>query len=219
MNESHALPSLEALRGNGRNIRLHGNRFIQIDYAGGRIHIWSDLLPTAQVRPAPIHDHDYGFYSRVLSGQLINVTYRIAQTIRWDGDLKLYNEMAYDIWHVDRAAATLVPTDKSCILKVLDMRYNRRGDAYRMWSEQLHATAYIGHAITFCTPEATKVKNVRVMVPHRCLPDNNFSRTDYNERGLWGFVEEIYNGIGKGPLSMQESWEALTRKQSNKRGN
>ncbi len=60
--------------------RLHPNGFIQLDLddAGRtRLHIWPEEPIRIRMPDAPIHDHIFGFESRVLIGCLTNMTYAI----------------------------------------------------------------------------------------------------------------------------------------------
>lgn len=198
------LPDFDRLFQEGRNIRLHGNRFIQIDVGvSHRVHIWSDVLPMAQERPAIHHDHNYGFSSTVLAGELLNITYRIAQTIqlslpdaRFPYEPKqAYNQRCFDIYHVDGNHGTLIPTYKAALLKVDNIDYYRRGGNYRMWRKQIHATSYVGHAITCVTPESRSDNPIRVFVPHGVNPDNRFRRDQYSAELLWDKVKLVYSSI------------------------
>jgi hypothetical protein len=62
-----------------RNIRLHGNGFIQVDIdPDTRLHVWwPKALPKAQHSPTPIHNHTYSFSSHVVKGHLTNLEYRL----------------------------------------------------------------------------------------------------------------------------------------------
>src|SRR5690606_12254802 len=96
------------LRRHGQNIRVHGNRFIQIDLEGPgpqyrwgdeRVHIWSDLVPLAQRYGTPIHDHVFGFHSRILAGTLIDIRYKVAPCSPKAASVSAYDcALAYDVY-------------------------------------------------------------------------------------------------------------------------
>jgi hypothetical protein len=199
------LPPFNWLYRHGENIRLHGNRFIQIDLSKEvRIHIWSDILPIAQERPAPIHDHAYSFTSHIVSGQLINVQYRISETVSSPFSMKLCNEMAYDIWTVSADKNILEKTPKTAILKPNGIDYYRRGGEYRMWPKMIHAAAYVGHAITVCSVSPPGPGAVRVFIPHNSTPDNVYRRDKYSADYLWDLVDMVYQALGTGPMEAEE---------------
>ncbi len=69
--------TFENLRDVGKNIRVHGNGFIQIDISSlTRVHVFGHPLIPRQLTPTPIHDHRFGFHSMVLAGCLVNVDWK-----------------------------------------------------------------------------------------------------------------------------------------------
>lgn len=71
-------------------LNLHPNGFVQFElgHRGLRLHAWGSDLPT-QGGNARLHDHRFGFQSRVLVGELFNITYPF-----W----KETPEGAYEVW-------------------------------------------------------------------------------------------------------------------------
>lgn len=204
------LPSFDELYRQGQNIRIHGNRFIQIDMGSRcRIHIWSDIVPRGQDIPSVVHDHDYDFKSTILSGQLVNVLYRVAGTFDKTDYRVKGGEACLDIWNVDRERGLLVKTPKCCVLKVLEVLYYRRGMSYSMYKGQIHATAYLGHAITCIEADDPKKYAIRVFVPQNVDPDNEFRRNKYPEDYLWDVVRGVYRGINQGPVKTGLATEEL----------
>ena len=59
-------------------ISLHGLGFLQVKLPGNqRIHVWHPDLPRRKCwESSNIHDHRFGFISRVLVGRQINQLYR-----------------------------------------------------------------------------------------------------------------------------------------------
>lgn len=187
------LPTFDEVYRQGQNIRLHGNRFIQVDMLPlVRMHFWSDLIPRAQQRPAPIHSHDYGFESTILSGQLLNIIYRVTETGRQPHATSNI-QLMYDIYTVDRDNGLLVPNALTCVLKAHHIEYYRAGMSYRMRMGQIHGTAYIGHAITVLHAEPRQPFEIQVFVPKGVEPDNDYRRDQIPADQLWEIVREIYN--------------------------
>lgn len=62
---------VEILRSNGRQPRVHGNGFIQLDLTDRvRLHAWGDRRIPKQQVDVPLHDHVFSFDSHVLLGKL-----------------------------------------------------------------------------------------------------------------------------------------------------
>lgn len=190
------LPRFDVLRRNGRNIRLHGNRFIQIDLGPGvRMHVWSDILPMAQVLPAPIHTHDYDFSSRILSGWLVNVRFTQAHTYPSTVTPNDGSERYHDLYQVDRAAGILIPRNLTVELTIKDVVSYRTGNHYHMKWPEIHATSYIGHAITCIIAGQPTSSPPVVFLPQGISPDNEYRRDKYAEDYLWDLVAEVYRSI------------------------
>jgi hypothetical protein len=58
--------------------RVHGNGFVQLDLDDRtRLHVWGDHRIPRQSVASPIHNHVFGFESRVFVGTLLNLRFRL----------------------------------------------------------------------------------------------------------------------------------------------
>lgn len=190
--------SFDWLRGHATNLRLHGNRFLQMDLdlkGDERLHVWSDYVPFAQAYPTLIHDHAFSFYSEVLAGTLINVDYvDVSGTTATTTSGDVYD--VYEPAPRKLSDTALMATGKQVRLACYDnqemVQVLRPGDKYSVSAGLFHATTYLGFAVTLMRkvppdPEATPPKP-RVCCPVGRVPDNNFSRYQYDDAYLWSAV-------------------------------
>ena len=111
-------------------LRWHGNGFIQVHLSDlERIHIWSRRFqPT--VKNAQIHDHRWGFVSRVLYGTLENAIYNLD-----------YSEKgAYKIWMCKHGAEKDqgLSLDGCADLTFQAREVIKKGDTYEMHAATFH---------------------------------------------------------------------------------
>lgn len=175
----------------GRDIRLHGNRFIQIDLEGKmeRVHLWSDILPVAQKRASPWHDHTFGFESEILAGTLINIFY------------VLYAGSDFRPWRAvprEGANTLLVKAERTCNLTPTGADVYTKGHHYTVPVGVVHTTSYVGFAVTHMTklsgPRFTEAGPF-VYCPAAYLPDNTYGRYMYSQAHLWELVREILKQV------------------------
>lgn len=186
---------IDWLKNNTKNIRLHGNKFIQLDIDGSdkdRIHIWSDQLPVAQTYSTQIHNHNFKFKSTILSGHLIEAQYNHFDSIVFTNCETYY---AWEARHIDYQNTDLHNTGKKYYVNVFKTYSYLKGDSYERINLGYHATTCIGHAIThmekFGPVSESNHHLPRVLVPEGKEPDNVFSRYKFSEEYLWALVGQI----------------------------
>lgn len=190
------LLKIDELRRQGSNIRLHGNRFIQIDLPGdmNRVHVWSDIIPVAQRRNSQWHDHTFGFRSEILAGTLINTVYAI------------FAGASYQPWRAvprgEGADTQLIRAGNCCDLVPCDPElYHAAGEfggIYTVPPGTVHATSYIGFAVTHMvklTGRRFTGEGPFVYCPIGYEPDNDFNRYKYPAEQLWEIVAEVLKQV------------------------
>lgn len=188
------------LKDRGRNIRVHGNRFIQIDledsngvWGGERVHVWHDLVPLAQRYNTPIHDHVFGFHSRILAGALIDIRYRVVP-MTGHRRATAYNVLTYDVYSAqprDGSDTALMKTGEVVSAEVASTQLMEAGTGYMIRAKEFHTTAYVGYAVTRIRKAETVTGTPRVLCPTTMDPDNEFERYKYSPAKLWAVVEEV----------------------------
>lgn len=198
--DASRLMDIDWLRGNGRELRLHGNRFLQLDVGPKqRVHLWSDLLPVAQRYPTWIHDHVFDFNSVVLAGQLIDVRYDVREAREWDEPSTTRYRM-YVGQRRHKQDTLLVPQDDQRYVVLTDNAIALgRGHRYLCSAGVFHASTYVGHAMTLFTkhhdaaPDRTLPPRVLCPVGH--LPDNEYNRYQYSQEDLWTITAEVLRAL------------------------
>lgn len=183
--------NLEAVRASGSRPRVHGNGFIQLDLTErSRLHIWGDPRIPRQKVSTPIHDHVFGFTSRIIIGRLINVVYTIKSHMF--GEYRIY------VPEIQEGENTILKPTKTRVIaepitvNMITWGYGSTG--YGMKAGDLHETfAPDGPAATIMIKDDTlKIENVlpRVLVPVTKVPDNDFNRYDADEDMLWRIIKD-----------------------------
>lgn len=198
------LLSFDELRAVGRDIRLHGNRFLQIDLdpAGRqRLHLWSDVLPSAQACPTPWHDHVFDFTSVVLSGELVDVRYKVYPAFASTSRRRLtYARYRSELRNGQDTQLIPVADVPECLLFPERVQHFKRGDRYRCAAGEIHASGYVGHAVTLFTKmpndESARYPEYPVVFcPVGRQPDNSYDRYEYGEERLWNIVGHVLREI------------------------
>lgn len=187
----------EWLRANGQNIRVHGNRFIQIDLREGdeRVHVWHDLVPFAQKYGTPIHDHVFGFHSRILAGTLIDIRYKVTPSVGKTLADCLFNVLRYDVYSAKPRTGSdtaLVKSGELVTVELSSVQAMPAGMGYIIRPREFHTTAYVGYAVTrIRKTEVIRDTTPRVLCPATMSPDHEFERYKYKPDELWGVVWNV----------------------------
>lgn len=159
-------------------IRVHGNGFIQAEtVAGNKIHIWHKSVPR-QKYYTPLHNHNHGFTSHILYGQLRLDEFEIAQS-RWSTPHTYQTYVAKDRYEKD---TELVLTNDESHYHLI----NKRHYVLTPGSSYVHpANIHLYHQVSYDSDwlltyveRGTLIENVQpyVLVPSGFSPDNDFNR-------------------------------------------
>lgn len=186
------LPSKGYLRSLG-DPRVHPNGFIQLDLTRNqRMHVWHPRLPYRQKTYHPVHDHVFGFTSRIFSGMLVHVVYSLL-TADHGTHLMWEAKCTDDEESVLRPAVAGEPV-------VLT-----NGFAQAFWPGEEYTLLPFGfHESLAGVPTMTVMdkhdKTIhrgnparpRIAVPVGVEPDNDFRRDAVDADVLWELIEEAY---------------------------
>lgn len=165
--------------------RVHGNGFLQLDLTPEmRLHIWGDPRIPRQAVATPIHDHTFGFTSRVLRGSLTDLRY---QAVNNPAGLYAVHQARVR----EGEDTVLEPTGQRVSLFPLPSRMLLAGQTYTMIPGEIHETIPSDHGVSVSV--ITKVgltlaqggSSPRVFVPVGREPDNTFHRYAVPEAELW----------------------------------
>ncbi len=177
----------EALRTLPKRPIVHPNGFIQL-YLNERrrLHVWPAAPMKTSEPMLNIHDHVYGFTSRILIGRLRNITYEAVEHSA--GSNYLYSVLSY------AATGTETPFER------LDGRYKMKylgcqtlaaGGSYRMEPFVLHDTVASGLTATLVEINDFDTSlRARVVCPVGQEPDAGFRRDAEDPEALWGIIQE-----------------------------
>lgn len=159
------------------NVRItqHQNGFLKVSLPlGGRLHVWSPWNPPAQTDQAE-HDHPFGFMSRCVAGEMINVELEAAPCR--DGE---WEELAAECVSSFQEQPLPSATGLRFSLSPTRTTIVRRGESYEMRPGVIHRTDAVfamtifkktqtvpGHARVFARTAAQSSQ--RFVVPHESL--------------------------------------------------
>ena len=173
-----------------KTARLHGNGFIQMDLVPGvRLHVWGDRVPAGQRVYTGIHDHRFGFTSRVLHGVMVNV------------DLIVGTGDDFELWTPESRPGTedtkLQPTGEFCDFEIGTVLSVHAGQVYSFPPYLFHETYTRGLTVTLMTKTfSDPAYRVRVAVPCGTRPDNLFDRDQaVKTAGCQVLLEEVVTRI------------------------
>ena len=176
-------------------IRVHGNGFIQIDvpgHEGLRVHVWGHPDIPRQVNPTPMHNHRFGFESRVLEGCMVNTELTFAETVLDDS---AGTHIAYECVPRDDEDTELVPAKNKRPFLLMDAKSTviHRGSTYETKPVEFHETIPQGPTITLMQKKGlTDVAPPLVMVPVGLKPSNEFDRYEAMDTDrAWGIALEM----------------------------
>lgn len=188
----------------GRNIRVHGNGFIQVDLPENkRLHVWGHPDIPRQVESSQIHSHRFGFESTILVGSLVNAVYK--QHVVVDRKEYMDSEL-YDVYEpVQRTAedTVLIKREQAPIsLSYPSLAIYKAGERYSMNPKEIHETFVNQPTATLMTKLSVAPDDYKpeVFLPLGKTPDNGFNRyeLDINEDRLWRIVMDVLRrGNGK----------------------
>lgn len=156
---------------------LHGNGFLQFQLDGEnakRVHIWSSVLPRQQVS-TQIHNHTFGFESKILFGTLLNQVYSVTHANR---DVTHYVCEAIPVPNSKDTDLVEVSDDNLVRIKHKYVQVLAAGDVYDMCPFEYHESMPISDLVVTYMTKTIRVPNFKARVLCRIgeKPDNDFSR-------------------------------------------
>lgn len=180
-------------------ISLHGLGFVQVKLGGGqRLHVWHPDLPRRHCHEhSQIHDHRFGFESRVLVGTQVNDVYAAYETGVQSGAYLPPTHQAY--LHEGERLPTgnrpWIPCDRLWVGRVSSETVEA-GGTYHMLPYVFHATrpGGDGRVATVMTKVGGGERGSRSLVSLGVDPHVDFDRGQLTENTLWRMVEEVLGG-------------------------
>lgn len=177
-------------------ITLHGLGFLQIKLQGAqRLHVWHPELPRrACFADSAIHDHRFGFVSRVLVGTQVNVTY---DTTPASAGLSAPTHVAY----LHEGARTQYGNrpwlpDGALTVTISDILTVPAGDEYPMAPYVYHSTqpGGDGRVATLMRKTTEGRRGAHSLCAIGVEPDADFDRKQWPEDRLWRIVRDVLGG-------------------------
>lgn len=176
-------------------ITLHGLGFLQVKLQGGqRLHVWHPDLPRRKCfEHSSIHDHRFGFVSRVLIGTQLSDIYRVAmvenlQTSREPTHIGYLHEGP----RTEFGNRPWIPD-----IKLRVEKYSRdhvpAGNEYRMEPYVYHSTTPggDGRVATIMRKTVEYGKGAHSLCAVGVTPEIDFDRKQWSEDRLWNIVLDV----------------------------
>lgn len=175
--------------------RVHGNGFVQLDTkpdGSERLHIWGHrMIPQQEVRTG-IHDHTYTVHSRVLSGEIVDITWGAVECDADESSHEVFRARPRDGQDTELVGGHgwVQAQAVSCRL-IGEVAGSQR---YTVLPGMFHSTIVGGPAATLMVKGDVdrKLVSPRILVPTGMVPDNSFSRNAHPTSLLWGIIDEVY---------------------------
>lgn len=169
-------------------ITLHGLGFLQVKLPGNqRLHVWHPDLPKRQCfKQSSIHDHRFGFTSKVLIGTQVNQFYRIVP------NSKNFTHIGY-LHEGERTKfgnRPWIPDIEVALEKVGDLHVISAGCSYNVNPYILHATECKGICVTLIKKDITGFQGAHSFCEIGTEPDVDFNRKQWHETVLWEIFTE-----------------------------
>lgn len=169
-------------------ITLHGLGFLQVILPNNqRLHVWHPELPRRKCFDhSSIHNHRFGFVSRVLIGQQINQLYRINANPNKHTHIAYLHEgqrteFGNRPW-VEDYRCQLVPAGAPLIIEA--------GEQYAMNPYMLHATACKGICVTLMMKTTEEAEGAHSYCAIGVKPDVDFDRKQWPQDRLWEIFKD-----------------------------
>jgi len=169
--------------------RVHGNGFIQLDMTPTRrLHIWGHPDIPRQTVSTQLHDHTFGFRSRILMGNLEDV--RLEAIPDPKGAYMTHRAVIRD-----KEDTVLQPTGERVTMEITSVNVYTAGDYYVMPSLAIHESKPRGLAVSIIEKTGPSLAqsgpSPRVFVHHGESPDNNFNRYAFPVEELWRIISDV----------------------------
>lgn len=178
----------------GKNIRLHGNGFIQLDVDDLRIHIWhANPAIRSQIISTQIHNHRFSFISQVLTGRLLHTAYKMPLPVNNEMKGKTYYQL-YKAHQRDKDDTILVLDSHAKFVFREEYRLQlTAGSTYTFESGLFHESGSVGFTATILRKTNTETMTPLVACKSNEQPDNDFNRYQIDEQRLWAEVDRLFD--------------------------
>lgn len=179
------------------NISLHGLGFLQVKLGGNqRLHVWHPHLPRRRCHEhSQIHDHRFGFESRVLVGMQVNDVYAVYEPgVNGAQENLVPSHQAY--LHEGERLPTgnrpWIPRERLWVAHV-STEFVEAGETYHMLPYVFHATrpGGDGRVATIMTKIGGGGRGARSLVDLGVDPHVDFDRGQLTEGTMWRMVQEV----------------------------
>ncbi|TDF41942.1 hypothetical protein EYS14_03605 [Alteromonadaceae bacterium M269] len=187
-------------------ITLHGLGFLQVILPNNqRLHVWHPDLPKRKCfEHSSIHDHRFGFISKVLVGTQINQLYRELQPNSVDYlNIGEETHCAY-IHEGPRTKFGNRPwtIDYYCAIQKIGVpRIVNAGEQYEMNPYMLHSTRCEGICVTLMTKTHEENKGAHSYCDIDVEPDVNFNRKQWSQKQLWDVFVDAMQSVQLGEVA------------------
>ena len=177
------------------NISLHGLGFLQIKLGGNqRLHVWHPHLPRRRCFMwSSVHDHRFGFESRVLVGTQVNMTYA-PRTL--EDDTMEADHLAY--LHEGKRLPTgnrpWIEESRVWLGAPVSVEVVRPGETYHMLPYVFHRTLNRsdGAVATLMTKKNAGSAGARTLMEmNHGEPHVDFDRRQLTVGTMWRMVQEV----------------------------
>lgn len=175
-------------------ITLHGLGFLQVKLPGNqRIHVWHPDLPKRSCyHHSNIHDHRFGFTSKVLKGTQVNQYYRVILNHPRSPSHKFYLHEGDRTKHGNRPwihdfTGSLEPIGITQIINP--------GESYNVSPYIYHATSCKGICITLMTKTSEHIQGAHSTCRIDVEPDINFDRHMLSETEMWSIFNTALRSV------------------------
>ena len=182
------------LPANKASLRIHGNGFLQAETrCGNKFHVWDTRLPRQKVQTLK-HNHNHGFESTLLIGDITWMEFEIIRDIHPQSPLYMYTP--HQCIPRKGKDTRLEPSGPSCGLTIPREFFLKQGSTYT-WPlnmnlfHELHPVWLYGlHTYSNDAPERVVTFIERreycddlptVLVPRGTRPDNEFDRYAHDD--------------------------------------
>lgn len=182
--------TLENITFYGKNLRVHGNAFLQLDLPNDqRLHIWPEERLETQKVYTGIHNHRFSFVSKILLGRLTHIEYDVQPSD--NGSYHLYKTIrTKDGESLAQASASR--------FKLTGRREFRlaQGSYYEFSWNEFHES--YGTGLTATLMEKTAVNediDVLTLCPWDKEPDLEYDWFSFNDDYLWDIIKGVFDKI------------------------
>lgn len=173
-----------------RQISLHGLGFIQVILEGNqRLHVWHPDLPRRSCfEHSAIHNHRFGFLSKVLVGTQVNRCYDV-----WGDESGQYDRISHDGPRSERGGRLSFIAERVAVRAWRDVHIEA-GAVYFMAAGAYHETPNSGVVVTLMQKTIETDVHASSLITHGVEFDQSFDRFQMSDDDLWAIVNDAMRG-------------------------